>query len=113
MNKVMKDMVVTFRYVMYDDNKTVLENTTADRPTCYIHGTDTISETLQQQLEGLKEKENAQISLLKTNNDIPADYFFTIYIDEVRPAHPKELQLGYPLYGAHCEEDCQCFNYER
>jgi hypothetical protein len=108
MKVIMKNMVVTFRYVMRNAKGQVLEDTTAGEPTRYLHGSNEISPLLQQQLEGLKEGATSDISLLQSMGNASGDYFFKVIIETVRPANEDELLLGYPLTLADCGDDCEC-----
>jgi hypothetical protein len=107
----MKDMVVTFRYVMRDSMGKVLEDTTSGTPTRYLHGSKEISSLLQEQMEGLVKDESKEIRLLQSSGKTAGDYYFHIYIDAVRSADEKELILGYPLDSIteKCDDDCECY----
>ena len=56
MIQVAKDRVVSFRYIMRNSRKEILEDTTNGRPTAYLHGTSAIQSLLQDQLEGTENR---------------------------------------------------------
>lgn len=110
MKIIMKNRVVSFRYVMRDAKGRVLEDTTAGEPTRYLHGADEISPLLQKQMEGLKEGATGDIALLQSMGNASGDFYFRVFIETVRPATEEEILLGYPLTLADCGEDCECHN---
>jgi hypothetical protein len=93
---------------MHDAKGQLLEDTTSGDPTRYLHGSTEISPILQKQMEGLKEGEIRDISLLQSMGNASGDYFFRIFIETVRPANEEEILLGYPLTLADCGEVCEC-----
>ena len=103
MTSVMKNTVVSFRYVMMNDKGQVLEDTTSGVPTRYLHGSDDLSAVLQRQMEGLTAGESTTVSLSESAGDCR----FRVFIDGVRPAKENEVLLGYPLE-VDCDEDCEC-----
>jgi hypothetical protein len=108
MKTIMKNTVVSFRYVMRDARGHVLEDTTSGDPTRYLHGSNGISSILQEQMEGLKEGETSDILLLQSMGNASGNFFFRVFIETVRLASDEEILLGYPLTLADCGEDCEC-----
>jgi FKBP-type peptidyl-prolyl cis-trans isomerase 2 len=108
MKTIMKNTVVSFRYIMRDAKGKVLEDLTSGEPTRYLHGSNEISLILQNQMEGMKEGETGDISLLESMGNASGDYFFKVFIETVRPANEEEILLGYPLTLSDCGEDCEC-----
>jgi hypothetical protein len=99
--------VVTFNYIMYDDRGAVLQDNTHDAPVLYLHGSNSVSAMLQQQMHGLESGSEARLSL----RDQTGNYIFSIFIQSVRKATDAELVLGYPVQNdADCDPDCECFN---
>ena len=111
MISISKDMVVSFRYVMYDHIGNVLENTTSSVSTRYLHGSGTILAILQNQMEGLQPGQRKKVLLSGSSGLCNGDYLFDVIVDTVRPANEKELILGYPLEEtlAECNDDCNCY----
>ena len=109
--KIKKDTVASFRYIMRNGNKEVLEDTRAGMATTYLHGSDGIQPCLQRQLKGLVAGDKKIIHLSQSKRLDEDDFTFEVTIDEVRNALPEELVLGYPvlLPAGKCEEDCACY----
>jgi FKBP-type peptidyl-prolyl cis-trans isomerase 2 len=108
MKVIMKNTVVSFRYVMRDARGHVLEDTTSVDPIRYLHGSSEISPILQKQMEGMKEGEVRDIVLLQSMGNQSGDFSFRVFVETVRPANEEEILLGYPLTLADCGEDCEC-----
>ncbi len=109
--KIKKDTVASFRYIMRNGKKEVLEDTMAGTATTYLHGSGGIQSYLQRQLKGLAAGNKKIIHLSKGRQSTEDDFTFEVIIDEVRNALPEELVLGYPvlLPDKKCEEDCVCY----
>ena len=108
MKIIMKNLVVSFRYVMRDTKGHLLEDTTSVDPTRYLHGSRDISAVLQQQMEGMKEGEVRDIVLPQSMENPSGDFFFRVFVETIRTAKEEEILLGYPLTLADCGEDCEC-----
>lgn len=107
---VRKNMVVYFRYIMKNSKGFVIENTMADSPKCYLHGSCGIQSSLQLQFEDLKVGDTKVIYLKKKSTEINEDFTFDVIIDKLRPALQEEQILGYPFLidNSVCESDCIC-----
>ena len=112
MNVVGKNIVVAFRYVMKNSKGVVIENTMKGSPKYYLHGSEGIQSSLQEQFEGLKEGETKVIYLKKESGQVNEDFTFDIIIDKLRPALEEELMLGYPVMidDLICDPECECYN---
>jgi FKBP-type peptidyl-prolyl cis-trans isomerase 2 len=112
MNRVIKDRIVSIRYIMKDAEGGILEDTMNATPVSYLHGAAGIHPLLQAQLEGLKAGDKKKVYLLKESGLTPGDISFEVIIDEVRLAMEEEILLGYPVArdAQKCEADCICYN---
>ena len=106
-----KDTIVALRYVMYNSNGVVLEDTMQAAPVNYLHGSAGILPLLQAQLEGLHAGDKKKVHLLKESNLTNEDFTFDVVIDKVRAALPEEIMLGYPVKISldKCTDDCACY----
>ncbi len=111
MTGVANDMVIKIRYIMKNGCGEVLEDRMA-AGTSYLHGSMAILPLLQQQLEGLQAGDKKQVCLLKESGLTEDDLFFDVVIDQLRPALPEEVLLGYPIL-AECDEDCICYDQKK
>lgn len=109
---IVKDNVVSIRYIMKDSKEAVLENTMNNLPVSYLHGSLGIQPFLQAQLEGLKAGDKKTVYLTTESGLTNEDFVFEVIIDEVRPALKEEVLLGYPvkLNVQKCEADCDCYS---
>ena len=107
-----RDMVVAIRYIMRNDKGYVLEDIMKSSPVNYLHGSNGILLLLQEQLKGLKAGDKKRVYLLKNSSEADADFEFDVVIDDVRPAFPEEIILGYPVQitNAICNGDCCCYD---
>ena len=108
---VANDMVITIRYIMKNGRGEVLEDRMA-AGTSYLHGSTAILPLLQQQLEGLQPGDKKQVCLLKESGLTEEDFVFDVVIDQLRPALPEEVLLGYPVL-SECDEDCICYTEKK
>ncbi len=108
-----KDIVVSLRYVMRNQDGVILENTMEGMPATYIQGSSGILPMLQQPLEGLKAGDRKKLSLPNSVTG-SGDLYFEVIIDHLRESLPEELMLGYPvlLNEKKCEEDCDCYTQD-
>ena len=108
---IVKNSVVSIRYIMKNSNEVVLENTMNDSPVSYLHGSTGIQPLLQAQLEGLKAGDKKTVYLTTESGLTNEDFIFEVIIDEVRVALKEEVLLGYPvkLNVSKCEADCDCY----
>lgn len=111
MTEVANDMVITIRYIMKNSRGEVLEDR-METGTSYLHGSTAILPLLQQQLEGLNAGDKKQVCLLKENGLTEDDFLFDVVIDQLRPALPEEILLGYPIL-SECDEDCICYTEKK
>ena len=102
--------IVSMRYIMKNVRGLILENTMQAAPVSFLQGGTTILPVLQQQLEGLKTGDRQTVYLQKAMSNTE-DFIFDIIIDQVRPASPEEIMLGYPVQAGveACEADCTCY----
>jgi FKBP-type peptidyl-prolyl cis-trans isomerase SlyD len=110
---ILKDRVVSLRYIMFNGRGEVLENSMEGAPISYLHGSDGIQLILQAQLEGLVTGSRKSVVLAKDAGLTDDDFSFEVIIDEVREALPEELLLGYPTLSPApaCGEDCRCYTH--
>ncbi len=107
-----KNMVVALRYMMRNDKGDVLEDTMQSSPVNYLHGSNGILPSLQEQLQGLKAGDKKKVLLSKQNSEADDDFIFDVVIDDVREASEEEIMLGYPLSitTEKCDDDCYCYD---
>ncbi len=114
MMQIVKDSVVSIRYIMRSSSGTILENTMNHNPVNYLHGSTGILTLLQAQLEGLRAGDKKQVYLTTASGLTNEDFNFDVIIDEVRVASKEEILLGYPvkINVAKCEANCDCYRGE-
>jgi len=110
MQQVIKNSIVSIRYIMKNSRGEVLEDTMSNRPVTYLHGAAGIQPLLQAQLEGLKAGEQKSIHLPAATGLTNEDFVFEVTVDDVRPASEQEIVLGYPLetIPQKCGPGCNC-----
>ena len=107
---VAQNTVVSFRFVMFDDQGNILQNTTETSPSHYLHGAGSIDSALQKKMEGSAAGDVAEFEL----NEQSGTYRFRIFIDHVRPANDMEISLGYPVVDDEiCGASCVCYRMEK
>jgi len=114
MQVIAKNNVVSMRYIMKNAAGEELENTMYSAPVSYLHGVSSIHLLLQAQLEGLKAGDKKTVYLDAGSGLVTEDFTFEVLIDQVRPALPEELMLGYPvqLPAPPCEAGCDCYQID-
>ena len=107
---IVKNSVVSIRYIMKNSRKEILENTMKSDPVSYLHGSTGILPLLQEQLDGLKTGDRKVVCLSAVSGLTDEDFIFEVIVDEIRAASNEEILLGYPvqLKVPKCEADCDC-----
>lgn len=90
---IRKNTIVTLRYTMKNGHGEMLENSAIS----YLHGSPSISQTLQSQLEGLKPGDTKQAFLKKGQEGADDDFTWDIIVESIREATPEEQVHGVPL----------------
>jgi FKBP-type peptidyl-prolyl cis-trans isomerase SlyD len=110
MNEIVKNSVVSIRYIMKNSVGEVLEDIMSNEPVSYLQGAAGIQPLLQAQLEGLKEGDQKSVQLPAATGLTNEDFIFEVVVDEVRPASEREIELGHPLKMTtqKCGPGCNC-----
>jgi FKBP-type peptidyl-prolyl cis-trans isomerase SlyD len=111
--QVEKNRIVSIRYIMTNGKGVVLENIMESNPVNYLHGSKSIEQGLQKQLEGLKAGDRKKVFLPASAGLTTDDFEFDVIIDAVYNATGEEIVLGYPVnkYAQKCEADCECHTH--
>ena len=110
--QIVKNCVVSMRYIMKNSNGDVLENIMNNDPVNYLHGSSAIQPLLQVQLEGSKAGDKKTVYLTTAAGLTTEDFTFEVIIDDVREAFVEEILLGYPvkINLTKCNVDCNCYS---
>jgi FKBP-type peptidyl-prolyl cis-trans isomerase 2 len=107
---VIKNSVVSIRYIMRNSRGEVLEDIMNNDPVNYLQGAAGIQPLLQAQLEGLKAGDKKSVYLPATAGLTSEDFIFDVIVDEVRLASEEEITSGHPLklIIKKCGPGCNC-----
>jgi len=86
---IRENTIVSIRYSMKNGRGEVLEN----RSITYRHGSSSISQLLQAQLEGLEAGDQKQVFLRKGDEDVDDDFTFDITVEAIREVTPPKIHL--------------------
>lgn len=81
--------IVSIHYTLKNGRGDVLE----ERSVTYLHGSSSISQVLQTQLEGLEAGQQKQIQLKKGEEDADDDFTFDITVEAIREDTPVTIHL--------------------
>jgi G3E family GTPase len=89
---IRNNTIIRIHYTMKNGRGEVLENQTVT----YLHGSASISPTLQSQLQGLEVGQQKQVFLKKGQEDADDDFIFDITVEAIREVTAREPENGPP-----------------